>query len=219
MLIVVALAGAAAALGVARGGSLAALSETRLRWPWLLIGGLLLQTAFGIFQQPPLTATHRLFVMVLANLALLIFIAGNRRMPGMLLADVGVALNLLVIVVNGAMPVSTQAARVAGIARSVDVGGQHEVMTSDTALAWLGDIVPVPRLKEVWSVGDFVLAAGIARLVYVRSARRDGSLELGRPRVSRVCDSPPGATPAPQRSQRRHRRARSQRRAWGGLGR
>ncbi|CAN5585386.1 hypothetical protein BH24ACT26_BH24ACT26_20800 [soil metagenome] len=167
MLIAFLLAVAAAVLGIARGGSLEALSATKLRWAWLLAAGLGLATVAGLWAPPWLTGARALLFLILSNLALLVFIAGNRRMPGMLIADVGLALNLLVIVLNGAMPVSTAAARSAGIERSPGSSGlKHEAMSSDTFLPWLGDVVPVPGLREVWSIGDLVLAVGIARLVY-----------------------------------------------------
>jgi hypothetical protein len=66
--------------------------------------------------------------------------------------------------------VSAAAARAAGIERAPDAAGlEHELLDEDTRLAWLADVVPVPIVREVWSIGDAILAAGIARLVYART--------------------------------------------------
>ena len=213
MLIVLLVGAAAALVGLTRGGSLEALAETRLRAPWLLVLGLLVQAGSALWSPSGLRGPGTLFVVLLGNLAILVFIARNRTMPGMLLADVGVALNLVVIALNGAMPVSPDAARAAGIERSRAISGfSHEPMTGDTALPWLGDVLPLPYLREVWSPGDVLLAAGIARLIYRRtlSSERDAPPTRGGGRAS---GSPPEAGRGRPPSPRRHQRARSPRRA------
>jgi hypothetical protein len=175
VLIALALGAGAAALGVTRGGSLDALGATRLRWTWLLAGGLAAQVAAQLWAPPWLRGSWGLFVVVVSNLAIVVFIAVNRHLPGLLLADLGLVLNLAVIVANGAMPVSAEAARSAGLGAPGPGELRHEVLDEDTALPWLGDVIPEPGLREVLSVGDLLLAAGIARLVYARttSAVRD----------------------------------------------
>jgi hypothetical protein len=175
VLIALALGAGAAALGVTRGGSLDALGATRLRWAWLLAAGLAAQVAAQLWA-PPWLRPWGLFVVVVSNLAIVVFIAVNRHLPGLLLADLGLVLNLAVIVANGAMPVSAAAARSAGLGAPGPGELRHEVLDEDTALPWLGDVIPEPGLREVLSVGDLLLAAGIAHLVYARttsSAVRD----------------------------------------------
>lgn len=170
-------------LGLARGGSLDALAATTLRWTWLVVAGLAVQLAALLWSPPWLVGARALLVLILSNLAILVFIAGNRRMPGLLVADVGLALNLLVIVANGAMPVSLEAARAAGISSSpANAGIKHEPLDRDTALPWLADVIPVPGGREVLSAGDLLLAAGIARLVYARTTTRPQ--EERRPKAS-----------------------------------
>ena len=221
MLIVLLLAVAAAALGLWRGGSLEALAGTRLRGTWLLFFGLLLQGGAAVWAPSWMRGSWTLFVALLGNLAILVFIARNRALPGMLLADLGIGLNLLVIVLNGAMPVSPAAARTAGIERSVEgAGSRHETMTDETVLPWLGDVVPLPYLREVWSPGDVLLALGIARLVYVRT-RGGAPKQLGPSTgpVGTASDSPPEAARGRTRSPRHRQRAQNPPRAWGGLDR
>jgi hypothetical protein len=185
MLIALAAATAAVALGVARGGSLEALAATPLRAVGLLFGGLCLQVAATLWSPPWLTGPWALLLVVVSNLAILLFIAFNRLLPGMLLADVGVALNLVAIVANGAMPVSATAARLAGVAAAPSaVALRHEAMGADTVLPWLGDVVPLPGLGEVVSVGDLLLAAGIAWLVYSATTAPQEEAPLSRPELS-----------------------------------
>lgn len=161
------------ALGIAlwRGGSLQALADTRVRWLLLLLQGLLIQVAFDVWDPPGLTRTHALGVLLISNAAVATFVVLNLRIPGMLLIGAGVVLNTLVIGLNGAMPVSVGASSVAGVeppsASADDL--KHERLSDDTRLPWLGDVIPVPGLKEVLSVGDVLLAVGMARLVYVRT--------------------------------------------------
>jgi hypothetical protein len=203
MMIALLLGTAAVVVGLARGGSLESLASTPLRWLGLLFGGLALQVAAALWSPWWLTPQWALLVVVLSNLAILLFIAANRRLPGMLIADLGVALNLLVIVVNGAMPVSAVAARQAGIETVPSpVALKHERMTDATALPWLGDIVPLPVVGEVLSIGDVLLAGGIARLVYARTTGADDGKA---PTPSRTSGLRPAAGPAPPPSRRRPR--------------
>jgi hypothetical protein len=46
----------------------------------------------------------------------------------------------------------------------------------DTKLPWLGDVIPLPRLGEVLSVGDVVLIAGTIRLIYARMTAPEESI-------------------------------------------
>lgn len=168
-LVVIALA--ALGLGLWRGGSLHALADTRVRWMTLLFQGLLVQVAFDVWDPPGLTSTHALAVLFISNLAVASFVVLNLRTPGMLLIGVGLVLNTLVITANGAMPVSSSASSAAGISAPSEVDNdlKHERLNDDTRLGWLSDVIPVPGLKEVLSLGDLLLAAGIARLIYVRT--------------------------------------------------
>ena len=112
-------------------------------------------------------------MLVLTNVAIGGFILANARIPGMLIAGLGLLMNVSVIVANGAMPVSADAADAAGLSPPTQSSAfKHEQMNSETRVRWLGDVVPLPVLGEVWSAGDFVLAAGIARLIYARMLTR-----------------------------------------------
>jgi hypothetical protein len=168
-----------ALLAVLRGGSLHALAETKLRWLPLLFAGFAIQIGFMILSLD-VTDGFELTILLLSNALVVAFVLANRHVAGMLLAGIGLALNVIVISANGAMPVSARAADLAGVNKSLDAGLKHERLTDDTTLAWLGDVLPVPVLAEVLSVGDVVLGLGIVRLVYTRTM----SSKQGRHRVS-----------------------------------
>ena len=171
-----------AVFAVLRGGSLHALAETKLRWLPLLFAGFVFQIGFMLLSLD-LSEEVELAILIASNALVLVFVLANRHMAGMLLVGIGLALNVIVITANGAMPVSARSAEIAGVNKSLDDAGlKHERLTDDTILPWLGDVLPVPGLVEVLSVGDVVLGLGIARLVYTRTM----SSKRGRHRVSEV---------------------------------
>ena len=142
-----------------------------MRWLILLIEGLLVQLVFDIWDPPGLTNAGALAVLLIANLSVLAFLILNRSLPGVILIAAGLLLNTCVITANQAMPVSAAAARRAGLEEPTEVRGdlKHELLDDDTKIGFLGDVIPVPVLQEVLSIGDIVLALGVARLVYVQT--------------------------------------------------
>jgi hypothetical protein len=167
----------AAAVARARGGRLEALADTRLRYAPLLVAGLSLQVLFAAWSPDWLTDQAELAIVLWSNLAVVLFIALNRELPGMSLMALGLALNVFVIASNGAMPVSERASDLAGIPSAPGSAAlKHELLGPDTKLPWLGDVIPLPRLGEVLSVGDVVLIAGTIRLIYARMTSPEKSL-------------------------------------------
>jgi len=170
----------AAVIAILRGGSLESLAATKVKWLWLVWVALVVQVGFRIFEPSWLTDTWGITVLVVTNLAIILFLVLNRSQPGMVLAAAGLLMNLLVIVANGAMPVSDYVFEVMDVDESAldSPGFKHERMTGDTVVPWVGDVVPIAPLREVWSIGDFVLAAGIGYFVWRRtlaSRVRDGN--------------------------------------------
>ena len=152
-----------------RGGSVNDLAETTFRWTPVLVGGLVLQIVFIYWEPDWLGEAGGLAVVLASNAAVAVWLFANKALPGLTLAGAGMALNVLVIAVNGAMPVLERSARTAGVTRSLeDASFKHEPLDDGTALPWLGDAIPVPPFKEVLSVGDVVLALGLARVVDAR---------------------------------------------------
>jgi hypothetical protein len=154
-------------LGVVLGGSLEGLFSTRVRWLWLVYAGFIVQIAAVIWSPAWLEGGAELAVLLLTNAPIAIFMAVNFRLPGMILAAVGLTLNLIVISANGAMPVATGA--VSGIDRSVqDSGVKHEWLNDATAFPWLADVIPVPPIGTVLSLGDVLLISGVAYFVFAQ---------------------------------------------------
>jgi hypothetical protein len=168
----------AAWAGVLAGGSLDSLAATKLVASPLLFAGFALQLLFTFWQPSWMTTELSLAVLVSSNLLVGLFVWLNRRLPGILLAGTGLVLNLLVISLNGAMPVSADAARIAGGAQGLEnADSKHDVLNDDTLLPWLSDVLPVPGVGLVLSVGDVVLVLGIARLTYARTKAGDRTSE------------------------------------------
>ncbi|MGH2751478.1 MAG: DUF5317 family protein [Actinomycetota bacterium] len=158
-----------------RGGSLERLAATQFRATPLLLAGLGLQVVFGLWTPGWMDDAAGLGILILSNMLMLSWLVVNRALPGLVIAAAGLVMNLAVISSNGAMPVSADAARAAGAER-IEISEsalKHELLDDDTRLGFLADIIPLPGLG-VWSLGDFVLAAGLAVLAYART-RRPGS--------------------------------------------
>ena len=165
-LVIAVLVGVAARV---RGGSVHDLAETTFRWTPLLVAGLVVQLVFVYWDPEWLGDAGGLAVVLGSNAAVAVWLVANRALPGLTLAGAGMALNVLVIAANGAMPVLERSAEAAGVARSLeDASLKHEILDDDTVLPWLGDVIPIPPFKEVLSVGDVVLALGLARVVDAR---------------------------------------------------
>jgi hypothetical protein len=153
------------AIGRLAGGRLRNLAAVNLRRTWLafaaagaqvvLTGVTLLGGPGDVLGRPLLTVSH---------LCLLGFILANRTTRGMRLVLIGFVLNAVVIVANGAMPVDPAALVALGGTAAIDPG-KHQLLDDATLLPWLADIIAVPLLRSVISVGDIILALGVGILV------------------------------------------------------
>lgn len=179
--------------GLARGGKLENVTRVHFRRPWLVFVGLAFQVGAevaALFLPGFREGGRGLAVLALSYGLLIAFVVMNRALPGALLIAAGLSLNLLVIVLNGGMPVSLRAARAAGFDASGYLASavKHRVQGPGTLLPFLGDVIPLPLIQKVVSVGDIVLGAGIfvlvKRLVEYRPRR------AAAPRTSDVRSSP-----------------------------
>lgn len=170
MILVLIVAAVAGLYGLVRGGSLEGIAATKFRLIWLVFAGFVIQVGFTMWDPGWLSETGELVVIVGSNALVALFLVVNLRLPGMLLAGIGLVLNVVVISANGAMPVSLEAADVAGPdLESSDFGLKHEPLGDHTIFPWIADVIPLPGLSTLISAGDIFLAAGIGWLVYRRT--------------------------------------------------
>jgi Family of unknown function (DUF5317) len=145
------------------GGRLGALVELRLRHGWAIFTALALQVA--ALDLPGLPEGLRPVLVVASYPVGAVFLAANRRVPGMALVAVGGALNLVAILANGGvMPASPSALAAAGLPLD-EPGFQNSAAVANARLAFLGDVLYIPAswpFSNVFSVGDVLIAVGVA---------------------------------------------------------
>lgn len=175
MILVLVMVGLAILVGFAAGGSLKPFHRLRIHWWGAAVGGLALQSV-------PFTSDLARTLGPAALLAsyglLLAFAWVNRRLPALWLVIAGLALNLVVIGVNGGMPVSARAVEVAGAdPRGLAASGtlKHHLMEPDDVLTPLADVIGIPEpVGAVVSIGDLLLYVGVAVLVVSVMLGRSG---------------------------------------------
>ncbi len=186
--------------GLAVGGSLRSLAEIRLRWWPLAVIGL----AFQLAPVPALKgqADHWLGVglLIASYVALLGFVIVNARLPGFALISVGFALNVLVISLNGGMPVSGHAlAEAYGPSYGTVVtelrasgGAKHHLERSDDVLVPLTDVIALGSpVHLVMSVGDVLFFLGVTWVIAAATRGPPGRHAAAREQAGR---HRPGAT-------------------------
>lgn len=152
------------ALGWLRGGDPRRLADLRIRWWPVLAAGIFVRLMAGL-------AGELAAPLYVIGFAAIIGVAGaNRSLPGLPLIAAGGALNLIVVAANGGMPVDLTAVAAAGARMPAD--RLHIELTERSALSLLADILPVPLVRSVYSVGDVLLAAGGFWLPFVWMRRR-----------------------------------------------
>lgn len=173
----------AVGVGLALGGRLGALAELDLRAPWLFLAAVALQlVAFPVAFLPWRTDETLASVLWVASYGLLVVAAVlNRRITGVPVVAVGMALNLVAILANrGSMPVTHEAMRDAGRSDAVQA---NSTAMSDPNLPWLVDRWAAPDwipLANVFSVGDVVIAVGAFVLVLAAMGMRPPRLTTNR---------------------------------------
>ena len=155
-------------LGRLRGGRFRNLASIRFRRPGIVVAALALQAGMG-----PLDAgTPARWLALVGSYALIgLWLAGNLGdrptwfRVGIGCVAIGYGLNVAAIVPNGDMPVSAAALRRAGGSERAlhQAPNLDKHVTSDDPgrWSWLGDVVPVPALRVVVSIGDLALLGGV----------------------------------------------------------
>jgi hypothetical protein len=162
-------------LGYVLGGRLSGLATIDFHWPWLAIGGFLVQLVLfsdavrlGVGDLgPPL--------YVASTAGVLIAVIRNIRIPGMALVALGAGSNFIVIVANGGYMPASEAALTA-VGDGLEPGYTNSAIVADPVLAPLSDVYALPSwlpYANVFSVGDVLIALGVVVVIVsgMRAAR------------------------------------------------
>jgi Family of unknown function (DUF5317) len=99
------------------------------------------------------------FALVVAGLVLLLgFAVSNLALTGMVLVAAGLLSNLVVIALNGGMPVH-------GVPPGATYGPRHHGLRPGDHLTGLADVVHVGFLGQTLSAGDIILAVGVTTVI------------------------------------------------------
>jgi hypothetical protein len=150
-------------VGLAVGGRLRHVDTHPVAWPGLLAVGVLLEAVAGHWDLPG----GSIWATVAGGVCLLGFALRNLVLTGMGIVAAGLLANIAVIGIDHGMPVDPGAVVSAGVASpltlpAVRYGPTHHRQTAGDHLLTLDDRLPVPWGHLVLSLGDVVLAAGIA---------------------------------------------------------
>ena len=142
------MAGAALAL-ILRGGSSALPTDLRAA-PALVLGtvGLIVAEWFPVPGKPG--------VYIVATALVVVGLLQNLQVSGAAVTAFGLFLTGFVVLINGYLPLSVEGAE----AKGIDASGLRQIETSETRLALLGDVVPIPLGPWVVSFGDLIATAG-----------------------------------------------------------
>jgi hypothetical protein len=192
------------AVGLALGGTFRNLSELRLRlWPLAILGLALQQVPIRSPDQHWLAVA----LLIASYVVLLVVVVVNLRVPGFRIIAVAFALNLVVVSVNGGMPVSAGAIRVAWGARGAggliealerSGGEKHHLQRPDDILVPLSDVIGIgPPISQVVSPGDILFLIGVGWVLASATLGGRGRHARGHvPDVTRPVVDPGPATPA-----------------------
>lgn len=95
------------------------------------------------------------------------FIFFNRKDKFVIIMGIGFLMNAIPIFANGgAMPISVEALKIAGLGIDATQTGLYTLIDSNTKFALLGDIIPSTFLRRtVMSIGDIVSALAMMMIV------------------------------------------------------
>jgi hypothetical protein len=151
-------------LGLVSGGSVRNLGSLRLRHEKMLIALFLIQAVVRgrVF---PSALPGAAWVWALSSVGLVVTLALNQEAPGMLVAALGVLLNVDATLVNVGMPVAAFG-QANGEAAAGSLG-LYSLLGPQTMAAWLGDVLPLEIGGQTFllSVGDLLLIAGVVSVI------------------------------------------------------
>ena len=176
-------------VGLLAGGRPSALASLHIRWPAVIVGGLLAQVV--LFAGPVAARVSELPAWVGpalylgSTIAVAAAVLRNWSIPGIPLVVVGAACNLAAVVANGGyMPAAPGALVASG--KVAPVIYSNSSVVPDPALWPITDIFALPSwlpAANVFSVGDVLIGLGIATVIVVAMRRGPASGEADPPAV------------------------------------
>jgi uncharacterized protein DUF5317 len=175
---------AALVVAVVIGGDVRRLSQLRIRHVEVLLAAFAVKVAVAVLgiahSQVAVTVARPLNVV--GAVLLLAVVWFNRRIPGAVLFGAGLTLNLIVIVAfGGRMPVllprdADPNSPILALLRG-GLDPLHVALEHPQGLWFIGDIFTIPSIgghSSLVSIGDLLMAAGIAWLIIRCSQRSPG---------------------------------------------
>jgi len=184
-------------IGLLSGGSASRLGDLKIAWAPLIALGMAVQLV--LFSSPIGDALGPAApaVYVISNAVVLVAVARNLAIPGMVLVLLGGASNLVAIVANGGyMPVSHDA--LVAIGRGAREGYTNNVQSENVVLMPLTDLFAMPvwvPMANIFSVGDVLIGVGAAIVVVAAMHGRGPMRE--RSTTTSSAPSAKAAVPAP----------------------
>ncbi|MBI2169952.1 MAG: DUF5317 domain-containing protein [Actinobacteria bacterium] len=162
-------------------GRLGRLADARVRWIVLPPLALAAQLALGLWSPTDGWPESAGLAVYLGSYgALVVFCARNLRLTGMSVVLIGVALNTLVVAVNGGMPTRLPEDASDVRMRELEESVTHVPENDAAALRSLGQIVLLPEpIDRAISFGDLILGVGLLDVIFRASRpprRRGGRL-------------------------------------------
>jgi hypothetical protein len=147
------------ALGLALGGRITGLADSRIRAPIFFALGIGAALLASLAVGPDLQRVAYSFSFWL----LVAFALSNLASPGTNLVAAGLLAQALVVTANsGAMPYSAEAATLAG-ASVQSATALQSALNAESPLPFLADVIPFPFNGRAYSLGDLLIAAGLFR--------------------------------------------------------
>lgn len=161
-------------IGRLRGGSWSGVTSARINGTgWLVLGITTILVLNIIGPAFPIAWA------LLGAVSFIVFGFKNLQITGMIVMMIGLLMNAAPIVANGAMPVSDLALQSVGQIDEngvAEITGLRESTSTATGFAAFGDVIPVPIVNTVVSLGDLVMLIALADIsanLFLRARRRE----------------------------------------------
>ena len=157
------------------GGSFERLGRLHFSWLWLLLAALAIQIPLDWVSFPKDRVDDLGVGLLLLSYAMILaFCVLNRRVKGMAIVTIGIALNVLVIALNQGMPAKDDVVTRHGREVHVPVERtvKHRPRQDGDLLPFLSDVLTLPHVpNEQFSVGDVIISLGLVDICFEGSRR------------------------------------------------